>query len=96
MFCKRCYAKLSGEPVVAIPHTDDALHLGRPLDYATDYSYKCEKCGRRYNPNLPRTYLLRQFPSRAEIITAVILTTLFGVVAAGVVAFHQMAAMSGH
>jgi hypothetical protein len=49
-----------------------------------------------YNPDDPRTYLKSLALSRSDIVKKLLLTTLLGVIAAFVVAFHQMAAGSGH
>ena len=91
MYCKRCYAELHSEPANPAGVVD-----GTVLEYATQYDYACRECGRRFDPNRPRTYLVRRFPSVGQIIMTLFWTTLFGIVCAWVVSFHQMAAMSGH
>jgi hypothetical protein len=95
MFCKKCYTRLPEEPA-GLPLPVEHAQSDRTLDYATKYFYACPRCGRRFDPSKPRTYARRQFPSGSDIISTLFATTIFGTVAALVVAFHQLAAMSGH
>jgi hypothetical protein len=53
-------------------------------------------CFRKYDPDNPRTYLATLALTPWQIALKIILTTLVGIGAAYVVAFHQMAATSGH
>ena len=73
MYCRNCYADLTG--------------AAEPL---------CPKCGSTFDPDDPGSTLRRPFPSRGRIVGHVIATTVFGVLAAFVVAFHQLARSSGH
>ncbi len=56
----------------------------------------CRRCYRVFNPADPSTYLTRPFPGVWKVIGYVLLTTVISIVAAFVVSFFQMAAMSGH
>lgn len=57
---------------------------------------KCRKCGRPFTPDNPRSYLEKPFPPKSRIVLHLILTTIFSILAAYVVAFHQLARTSGH
>jgi hypothetical protein len=96
MFCKKCYSPLSDQS--AIGDVPELSAVGKPikLPYATARSYRCSKCGKRYDPNRPRTYYQNPFPSPIEITGLFLVTTFFGILAAAFVAFFQMAQMSGH
>lgn len=56
----------------------------------------CAQCGTAFSPSHPETYLRRPFPSAMRIVFHVIATTIVGIVAGFVIAFHQMAGASGH
>jgi hypothetical protein len=57
---------------------------------------RCPRCGRVFDPASPDTYLDKPFPSRMTIVNQVIATTIVAIVAAIVVAFHQIARTSSH
>jgi ribosomal protein L40E len=57
---------------------------------------QCEKCGRKFHRDKPRTFLKRPFPSTAAVIGMVIGTTIGAFIWAFGVAFHQVASTSGH
>jgi hypothetical protein len=57
---------------------------------------KCPNCGRTFNASDPRTYRLRPFPGKGEIVAHVLLTTVCGIAAAFVVAMFQAVRSSGH
>ena len=57
---------------------------------------QCENCGRKFDLENENTFLRRPFPKRERIIGHIVFTTILGVVSAFAVAFHQMAATSGH
>jgi hypothetical protein len=57
---------------------------------------KCPKCGRKFNASDPRTYRLRPFPGKGEMVVHVLLTTICGIGAAFVVAMFQATRSSGH
>ena len=57
---------------------------------------RCPKCGRAFDPANPRTFFARPFPPIPLIIVQVVLTTMFAIAAAWVVAAHQLARTSGH
>ena len=57
---------------------------------------ECPKCGRAFDAANPRTFLARPFPGPLKVVLQVVGTTLLAVLAAYVVAFHQMARSSGH
>jgi hypothetical protein len=61
-----------------------------------DDAPKCRKCGREFDPEDAKTFLRRPFPSGLRIARQIIFTTMVGVLAAFVVASHQMARTSGH
>jgi predicted amidophosphoribosyltransferase len=56
----------------------------------------CPQCGAPFAASNPSSYSRKPFPSVPLIVFHVIGTTIVGVVAGFVIAFHQMAAMSGH
>lgn len=57
---------------------------------------KCRKCGRPFSPDDPHSYLEKPFPRKSRIIRDIILTTIFSIIAAFAVAFHQLVRTSGH
>ena len=50
---------------------------------------KCPKCALVFDSTNPKTFLNRPFPTAAKIILQIVLTTVFGILCAYVVAFHQ-------
>ena len=57
---------------------------------------KCPRCRRAFDSLDPRTYLPRPFPSAGRMMFDVVVTTLVAALAAGGVAFFQLARSSGH
>src|ERR1039458_4204788 len=99
MYCKRCSAKLTPPP------EDPALASGPwlggnpgEIPYASPRNTvaRCAFCFRKYDPDNASTYRESLILSPKEIAVKIILTTAFGVVAAYVVSFHQLAQASGH
>jgi hypothetical protein len=100
MYCKLC--------LTALPQTFDDIPsaVDEPLDskpavipYASPRKKarsRCPRCFREYNPNDPKTYLTTLALTPGQMAFRVILTTLLGIGAAFVVAFHQMVMTSGH
>ncbi len=99
MYCKRCYAELPQS-------TDDAAPTQGPwlggevgqIPYAPKRieTTRCPRCLKKFDPTSPKTYLTTLALGPSQIIVKILLTTLFGIGAAYVVAFHQLAATSGH
>jgi len=56
----------------------------------------CAQCGAEFSSSHPETYLRRPFPVATRILFHVIATTIVGIMAGFVIAFHQMAGASGH
>jgi hypothetical protein len=56
----------------------------------------CPKCLMPFDPGNPSTFLSKPFPTKKRIVLHLVLTTIVGVAAAFVVAFHQAARHSGH
>ena len=57
---------------------------------------RCPTCGRRFESNLPGTYLKRPFPPSGRIVFQIATTTLVGLAVAWVIAMFQAANASGH
>jgi hypothetical protein len=99
MYCKRCLAALPERPEDPTLANDQWLSgKSQTISYASPRRgpSRCRWCFRKYDPDNPTTYLATLALTRWQIVRRIILTTLVGVGAAGVVAFHQMAATSGH
>ncbi len=64
------------------------------LESAVD-TYRCPKCARTFDPQ-KANLSARPFPPVWEVLLLVIGTTIVGLLGAGVVAFFQSAAASGH
>jgi hypothetical protein len=99
MYCKRCLAALPEPPEDPTPANDPWLSgKSQTISYASPHRRpsRCRWCFRKYDPDDPRTYLATLALTRWQIVRKIILTTLVGIGAAYVVAFHQMAATSGH
>jgi hypothetical protein len=56
----------------------------------------CPTCGLGFDRNDPKTFLARPFPRKRRIVLQLVLTTLLGILVAGVVATFQMVQSSGH
>jgi predicted amidophosphoribosyltransferase len=56
----------------------------------------CWKCGRKFDPSAPDTYLSRPFPGEWRILKHIVYTTAIGLAVAFIVSMHQLAAASGH
>jgi hypothetical protein len=70
-------------------------HCYTRLDPETEPK-RCPRCRRRFDPMRPRTYLTRPFPGKWEIFWMIIKTSAVGFVVAYIIAFFQLASMSGH
>ena len=57
---------------------------------------ECPWCGRAFDPADKQTYLEKPFPKPLRIMWQLLATTVLGIFAAYVVAFHQVAQTSGH
>jgi hypothetical protein len=99
MYCKRCSAKLPTPPEDPLLATGKWLG-GQPgqIPYASPRPGpgRCPYCLKRFDPNNPKTFLTTLVLSPGKILWRIFLTTLFGIAAAYVVAFHQLAQGSGH
>src|SRR4051812_21517717 len=99
MYCKRCLAALP-EPPEDPTRADEQGPAGksRVISYMSPLGgpRRCRWCFRKYEPTDPTTYLATLAVTRRQIAAKIILTTVIGIAAAYVVAFHQMAATSGH
>jgi hypothetical protein len=62
----------------------------------TDGFNRCPRCGLGFDPADRSTYLRRPFPTIPRIILHIFLTTVFGFIAAYIVAIHQLSMASGH
>ena len=65
-----------------------------PLDGVTEG--RCPRCGLGFDPNVPTSFLVRPFPTGRRIVWHLLLTTIICIVAAFVVALHQLVQSSGH
>jgi hypothetical protein len=100
MYCKRCLVALP-QPFDETPSVVDEPIDSKPtvIPYASPRKKsksRCPRCLREYDANDPATYLSTLALTPGQIAVRMILTTLLGIGAAFIVAFHQMAMMSGH
>jgi len=99
MYCKRCLAALP-QSFRDMPAAPEAPSDPKPavLEYASPRKKpnRCRRCFRKFDSDDPKTYLSTLALTPRQMVLRVILTTLIGIAAAFVVAFHQLVAHSGH
>jgi hypothetical protein len=99
MYCKRCLSLLPEQPEDIAVKAGDWLG-GKPgeIPYASPRKRitRCKRCFRKFDPDDRRTYLETLAIRPWELFVKIVLTTAFGVLAAYIVAFHQLVITDGH
>jgi hypothetical protein len=99
MYCKRCSARLPPAPVDRVLETGPWLgNEAGQIPYASPPAgvTRCTYCFRKYDLKNARTYRESLRLTPREICVKLLLTTVFGLLCALIVSFHQMAQASGH